>query len=69
MKIAIIQTIEIDIILITDHETTLTRHQITAIAKIDPVLNPGIDKTVTQIDIETTLSQHIDLTLNIQNHN
>ena len=63
------KTIEIDIILITDHETTLTRHQITAITKIDPVINPGIDKTITQIDIETTLSQHIDLTLNLQNHN
>ena len=36
---------------------------------MDSVKTPEIDATITQGDSKTTLSHHIDLTLNIQNHN
>ena len=53
---------------ITDQETTPRIDQITTITIMDPVITPEIDATITQGDSETTLSHHIDLTLNIQNH-
>ena len=50
IQIAIIQTIEIDMILITDLETTLKMDQITTITTINPLITPGIDRTITQTD-------------------
>ena len=46
IEIAIIQTIEIDIILITYHETTLTIAQIKTITTIELVIIPGTDTTI-----------------------
>ena len=68
IEIKIIQTIEIDMIQIKNHATAPRIDQITQ-KKMDSVKTPEIDATITQGDSKTTLSHHIDLTLNIQNHN
>ena len=47
IEIEIFQTIEIEIILIIDHENTPTIDQITTITIIDPVITPGIETTTT----------------------
>ena len=69
IEIEIIQTKETEMIQITDKETTPRIDQISTIKIMDPVITPEIDTTITQGDSKTTLSHHIDLTLNIQNHN
>ena len=48
IKIEIIQTKEIEIILIIDHEITPTLDQITTITKKVPLITPGIETTTTQ---------------------
>ena len=48
IKIEIIQTKEIEIILIIDQEITPTIDQIITITIIDPVITPGIETTTTQ---------------------
>ena len=65
----IIQTIEIDIIVLLNHETTPTIEQITTTTLLHPVITPRIDTRTTQTDRETTLSHHIGLTPNTKFHN
>ena len=65
----IIQTIEIDIILILNHETTPTIEQITTTTLLHPVITPRTDTRTTKTDRETTLSHHIGLTPNTKFYN